>query len=174
MRIEAESRAREEQSCKLREEVKRLTDKKLARAVKWDMRLEEKLMVVLEGQLTQVELEVDSEVEEMGEVEESEAIGMEKVGTTGGTQSSAMEVDEEGEDEVVVVEEAKRGEMRKWALLSPLKMSRKRVRTATAMQPSVGSQGPESSVQGSQVGSGQGVRRGHVGGVSNTERSASW
>ena len=174
VRVEAEARAWEEQSCKLQEEVKHLADEKLARVEKEDRWLEEKLTAVLEGWLTQAELEVASEVEEMGEAEESEAVGMEEVGTTGGTQSLVMEVDEEGEDEVVVVEEAKRGEMRKWALLSPLKMSRKRVRTATAMQPSVGSQGPESSVQGSQVGSGQGVRRGHVGGVSNTERSASW
>ena len=49
-------------------------------------------------------LEVNSEAEEMGEAEGSIAIGMEEVGTTGGTQSSVMEVDEEGEDEVVVVE----------------------------------------------------------------------
>ena len=57
--------------------------------------------------MSQVELEIDSEVEEMGEAEGSEAIRTEDVGMTGGTQSSAMEVDEEGEDEVVVVEEAK-------------------------------------------------------------------
>ena len=152
--------------------MKRLTDEKLARAAKWDRRLEEKLTVVLEGRLTQAELEVDSGAEEMGEVEESEAIGMEKAGMTGGTQSSAMEVDEEGEDEVVVVEEAKQGEMRKRAPSSPLKTLRKRVHTAMATQLSVGSQGPESSVQGSQVGSGQ------VGGMerpwSNTECSALW
>ena len=35
-----------------------------------------------------------------------------------------MEVDEEGEDEVIVVEEAKQGEMRKWAPLSLPKMLR--------------------------------------------------
>ena len=155
VRIEAEARVREEQSCKLQEEVKHLADKKLARATKWDRQLKEKLMAVLEGLLTQVELEVDLEVEEMGEVEESEAVGMEEVGTTGGTQSSVMEVDEEGEDEVVVVEEAKRGETRKRAPSSLLKTLRKRVHAAMAMQLSVGSQGRESSVQGSQVGSSQ-------------------
>ena len=53
---------------------------------------------------------------------------------TGGTQSSAMEVDEEGEDEVVVVEEAKRGEMRKRAPLSLPKSLRKRVRAGTVTQ----------------------------------------
>ena len=131
-------------------------------------------MEVLEGRLTQVELEIDSEVEEMGEAEESEVIGMEELGTMGGTQLSAMEVDEEEEDEVVVVEEVKQGEMRKQAPLSLLKMSRKSVCTAMAMQLSVGSQGPESLVQGSQVGSGQVVQGGHVGGVLNTECSASW
>ena len=62
------------------------------------------MTAVLEGQMSQVELEIDSEVEEMGEAEGSEAVGMEDVGMTGGTQSLAMEVDEEGEDEVVVVE----------------------------------------------------------------------
>ena len=70
--------------------MKHLVDKKLARAVKWDKRLEEKLMEVLEGQLTQVELEIDSEAEEMGVAEESEVVG-----TMGGTQLSVMEVDEE-------------------------------------------------------------------------------
>ena len=64
-------------------------------------------MEVLEGQLTQVVLEVDSEVEEMGEIDKSEAVGTEDLGMMGGTQSSAMEVDKEEEDEVVVVEEVK-------------------------------------------------------------------
>ena len=91
-------------------------DEKLARAARWDKWLEEKLTEVLEGQLTQVALEVDSEAEEMGEIDESEAVGM-----------MAMEVDEEEEDEVEVVEEVKRGEMRKWALSLLPKSSRKRV-----------------------------------------------
>ena len=80
-----------------------------------------------EGWLSLEALEVDSEVEEMGEAEESEAIGTEEVGTTSGTQLSAMEVDKEGEDEVVVVEEVKRGETRKWAPLLPPKSLRIRV-----------------------------------------------
>ena len=107
MRAEVEARAQEEQNYKLREEAKRLVDKKLARVARWDRWLEEKLMEVLEGQLPQVVLEVDLEVEEMGEAEGSEAIGTEDVGTTGGTQLLVMEVNEEGEDEVVVVEEVK-------------------------------------------------------------------
>ena len=83
--------------------------------------------MVLEGQLSQKMLEVDLEVEEMGEAVESEAIRTEEVGTTSGTQSSVMEVDEEGEDEVAVVEEVKRGEMRKRAPLLPPKSLKKRV-----------------------------------------------
>ena len=66
--------------------------------VKWDKWLKKKLTEVLEGQLTQAELEIDLEAEEMGEAEESEVVR-----TTGGTQSSPMEADEE-EDEVVVEE----------------------------------------------------------------------
>ena len=107
MRVEAEAKDWEEQGCKLREEVKHLSNEKLARAVKQDRQLEEKLTAVLEGRMSQVELEIDLEAEEMGEAERSKAVGMEEVGMTGGTQSSAMEVDEEGEDEVVVVEEVK-------------------------------------------------------------------
>ena len=77
--------------------------------------------------------------------------------STGGTQSSAMEVDEEGEDEVVTVEEVKRGETRKWAPSSPPKSSRKRVRAGTATQTLAGSQVKGSSVQGSQRGTGTAV-----------------
>ena len=118
VKAEAEARAREDHDRKLREEAQQIVDKRLARAAKRDRRLEEKLTAVLEGRLSQEVLELDSETEEMGEAEESEAVGTEEVGTTGGTQSSAMEVDEEEEDEVVVVEQVKRGETRKWALLS--------------------------------------------------------
>ena len=151
VRAEAEARAREEHDQKLREEVQQFIDEKLARAAKRDRQLEEKLMVVLEGQLTQAELEVNSKAEEMGEGEESEAIRTEEVGTMGGTQSSAMEVDKEVEDEVVVVEEAKQGEMRKWAPLSPPKTLRKRVCAGMATRTPVGSQVKGSLVQGGQV-----------------------
>ena len=157
MREEAEARAREEHDRKVREEAKRLVEEKLARAAKRDRWLEEKLTAVLEGRLSQEALEVNSEAEEMGDPEGSEAVGMEEFGTTGGTQSLVMEVDEEGEDEVVVVEETKRGETRKWALSSPPKSSRKRVRAGTATQTPVGSQVKGGSVQGSQVVMGPGV-----------------
>ena len=104
--------------------------------------------------MDQAELEVDSEAEEMVEAEGSEAVGMEEYGTTGGTQSSAMEVDEEGEDEVVVIKEVKRGETRKRVPSSPPKSSRKRVRAGTATQTPAGSQVKGGSVQGSQAGVG--------------------
>ena len=90
----------------------------------------------------------------MGEAEESKAVGTEEVGMTGGTQSSAVEVDEEGEDEVVAVEEVKQGEMRKQAPSSPPKSSRKRVRAGMVTQPPAGSQVKGSSMQGSQAGVG--------------------
>ena len=114
-------------------------------------------MAVLEGRMDQVELEVDSEAEEMVEAEGSEAVGTEEYGTMGGTQSSVMEVDEEGEDEVAVVEEVKRGETRKWAPSSPPKSSRKRVRAGTATQTPAWSQIKGGSVQGSQAGMGTAV-----------------
>ena len=147
MREEAEASAQEEHDCKIQEEVKWLIDEKLARAAKRDRWLEEKLTAVLEGQLSQ-------EAEEMGDAEESKAVGTEEVGTTGGTQSSAMEMDEEGEDEVVVVEEVKRGETRKRAPSLPPKSSRKRVRAGMATQTPAGSQVKGGSVPGSQVGMG--------------------
>ena len=48
--------------------------------------------------MDQVELEVNSEVEERVEAEGSEAIRTEEYGMMGGAQSLVMEVDEEGED----------------------------------------------------------------------------
>ena len=131
--------------------MQRIVEEKLARVAKQDRQLEEKLTAVLEGQLSQEALEFNLEAEEMGEGEGSEAVGMEEVGTTGGTQSSAMEVDEEEEDEVVV-EEVKQGETRKQAPSSLPKSLRKRVRAGTATQMPVGSQVKGSSVQESQVG----------------------
>ena len=97
-------------------------------------------MAVLEGWISQEALEINLEAEEMGEAEGSETVRMEEVGMTGGTQSSAMEVNEEEEDEVVVVEEVKRGEMRKWAPSSPPKSSRKRVQAGMVTQTLAGSQ----------------------------------
>ena len=46
----------------------------------------------------------NSEAEQSAEGAESEVVGMEDAGVTGGTQLLVMEVDEEEEDKVVVVE----------------------------------------------------------------------
>ena len=116
---------------------------------KW---VDEKLTKFLEGQITQAQLKADSEAEQSAEVEESEAVKMEDVGMTGGTQSLAMEVDEEEEDEVVIVEEVKQGEMWKWAPSLPPKTLRKRVQVGTVTQMPAGSQVQGSLVRGSQVG----------------------
>ena len=62
-RVEAEAKAQAEQDRKLQEEVQRIIEERLARAAQRDKWLEEKLMEVLEGWLTQVALEVDLEVE---------------------------------------------------------------------------------------------------------------
>ena len=69
--------------------------------------MDEKLTKFLEGKITQAQIKADSEAEQSTEAEESEAVKMEDVATTGGTQSSAMEVNEEEEDEVIIVEEVK-------------------------------------------------------------------
>ena len=63
--------------------MKHLADEKLARAAKRDRWLKEKLTAVLEGWMSQAELEVDSEAEEMVEAEGSEAVGTEEFGTVG-------------------------------------------------------------------------------------------
>ena len=131
-------------------------EEKLNRVGKQDKCLEDKLTELLEGWMTQVVIERDSEMEEMGEGEESEAMGMEEVSTTGGTQLSVMEVDEEEEeDEVIVVEEIKWDEMWKRAPLSPPKTLRKRVCVGMVTQTPVGSQVQGGLMQGSQAGSGQ-------------------
>ena len=86
-------------------------------------------------------------------MEESEVVGMQEVGMTGGTQLSVMEVDD-GEDEIVVLGEVKQGETHKWAPLLPPKMLRKRVCMVMVIQMPVGSQAKGGLVQESQVGSG--------------------
>ena len=60
VKAEAEARAREEHNRKIRAEAQQIVDEKLARAAKRDRRLEEKLMAVLEGRLSQEALEVFS------------------------------------------------------------------------------------------------------------------
>ena len=107
VRAEAEARAWEEHDCRNWEEAAYIVQEKMTRVVRWDKRVGEKLTELLEGWITQEAFQEDLEAEEIVEVEESEAVGMEDFGMTGGTQSSVMEVNKEEEDEVVVVEDVK-------------------------------------------------------------------
>ena len=100
---------------------------KVSKAAKWDRQVAEKLTALLAGQITQKSFKENPEAEESMEGEESEVVGTEDAGAAGGTQSLAMEVNKEGEDEVVVVEGVKQSKMRKRALSSPPKTLRKRV-----------------------------------------------
>ena len=77
---------------------------KVLRVAKWDKHVAEKLTALLVGQMMQEAFKENSEAEQSTEGEESEVVGMEDAGATGGTQSSVMEVDKEEKDEVVVVE----------------------------------------------------------------------
>ena len=84
-----------------------LVQEKVSRAAKQDKCVVEKLTALLAGQMMQEAFEENSEAERSVEREESEVVGMEDVGATGGTQLVAMEDEEEDEDKVVVVEEVK-------------------------------------------------------------------
>ena len=92
----------EEHNQKIWDQADCLEQKRLTKAMWWEKQLDQKLTDILAGWITQAEFEADLEVEESMEVEQSEVVG-----TTGGTQSSATEVDQEEEEEVVMVEEVK-------------------------------------------------------------------
>ena len=85
----------------------RMRCEKLTKAMCQEKCIGQKLTDIFSGWITQVQFKADSEVEESVEVEESEVVGMEDIRMTGGTQLSAMEVNKEEEDEVIVVEEVK-------------------------------------------------------------------
>ena len=87
----------------------RMRHDKVMKVMWWEKWVDEKLTEFLEGRITQVQLEADSEAEQSVEGEESEVVGMEDAGATGGTQSLVMEVNEEEEVVVVVMEEEKQG-----------------------------------------------------------------
>ena len=103
---ETEENAHVEAKHKVQDEAEHLRWEKVTKAMWQEKWVDEKLTEFLEGQITQAPLEANSEVEQSAEAEESEAVEMENVGMTGGTQLLAMEVDEE-EDEVIIVEEVK-------------------------------------------------------------------
>ena len=77
--MEAEAKVCEEHECKIQEEAECIVWEKVTRAAWWNMWLEEKLTTLLVGELTQADFEEDSKGEE------SKVVGMEDVGTTGGT-----------------------------------------------------------------------------------------
>ena len=104
---ETEENAHVEAKHKVQDEAEHLRWEKVTKAMWQEKWVDEKLTEFLEGQITQAPLEADSEVEQSAEAEDSEAVEMENVGMTGGTQLLAMEVDEEEEDEVIIVEEVK-------------------------------------------------------------------
>ena len=104
---ETEEKAHDEAKRKNQDEAEGLRQEKVMKAMWREKWVDEKLTEFLEGWITQVQLEANLEVEQSMEAEESEAVETEDVRTTGGTQSSAMEVEEEEEDKVVIVEEVK-------------------------------------------------------------------
>ena len=104
---ETEENAHVEAKHKVQDEAEHLRWEKVTKAMWQEKWVDEKLTEFLEGWITQAQLEANLEVEQSMEAEESEAVETEDVRTTGGTQSSAMEVEEEEEDKVVIVEEVK-------------------------------------------------------------------
>ena len=100
--------------------------------------MEEKLEAFVDGKMTEEEFEQDLEAD--AEVEGDKVTGMEEVKETGWMVALAMEVDADGESEVMAVEKGQRSGGQKRVLLSPPKQLRKRAHTATVMQMTTGSQ----------------------------------
>ena len=120
---EAEAAAKRE-----KEEAEREAQEKEERALRRQRRLDEKLDMFLAEKITESELERDSEPDE--EIEH--ATGEEEVEEAAGTEGSAMEVDDAGEDEVMAIDDVKQTGGRKRAPSSPPKPSKKRARAATS------------------------------------------
>ena len=142
VREAGEAKKREEEAKRFREEKERVARENAERVVRRERRVREKVEAFIEGQITEEELERNSEAEADIEV----AVGSE-VEETGGPESSAMEVDDGGESEVVAVEEETKRGGRKRAPSSPPKASRKRARAATATQSQAGSQSKAGGVE---------------------------
>ena len=102
----------------------------------------------MEGQITEEELEWNSEAEAE---DVKVAVGSE-VEETGGLESSAMEVDNGGKSEVAAVEKGKQSRGWKWAPSLPPKQVRKRARATTAMQTTMGSQAKMESMGSGGIG----------------------
>ena len=139
IREEAEAKDREEKERKIRqeaearerlirEEAERMVKEEAERIARRERRQQEKLDLFLNELITVEEFERDSEAE----AERSEVVG-EVVGEdTLGTQTSEMEVDDVGEDEVVAEDKGSKGG-RKRAPSSPPKLLRKRTCASIAV-----------------------------------------
>ena len=130
-REEKERKKREEAEAKerlVREEAEREVREEAERVARRERRQQEKLDLFLNESITAEEFEKDSEAE----AEESEVTGVTVIEDKGGAQVSEMEVDDAGEDKVVV-EDLKSKGGRKRAPSSPPKPSRKRTRASTAI-----------------------------------------
>ena len=128
-REERERRIREEAEVKerlVREEAEREVREEAERVARRERRQQEKLDLFLNESITAEEFKKDSEAEE------SEVTGVAIVEDKVGAQVSEMEVDDAGEDEVVV-EDLKSKGGRKRAPSSPPKPSRKRMCASTAI-----------------------------------------
>ena len=110
----------------------------------------------MEGQITEEELEWNSEA---GAEDVEVAVGSE-IEETRGLESSAMEVDNGGESEVVAVEKGKQSGGWKWVLSSPPKQSRKRACATMATQTTMGSQAKTESMGSGGIGCDQCVQQG--------------
>ena len=124
-RICEEAEAKERLVC---EEAEREVREEAEKVVRRERRQQEKLDLFLNKSITAEELEKDSEVEAEG----SEVTGVAIIEDKVGAQVSEMEVDDVGEDEVVV-EDLKSKGGRKRAPSSPPKPLRKRTRALTAI-----------------------------------------
>ena len=130
-REERERRKHEEAEVKerlVREEAEREVREEAERVARRERRQQEKLDLFLNESITAEEFEKDSEAE----AEESEVTGVTVIEGKVGAQVSEMEVDNAGEDKVVV-EDLKSKGGRKRAPSSPPKPSRKRTRASTAI-----------------------------------------
>ena len=127
-RIHEEVEAKERLVCEeaevkeglVREEAEREVREEAERVTRRERRQQEKLDLFLNESITAEEFEKDSEAE----AEESEVTGVAVIKDKVGAQVSEMEVDDTGEDEVVV-EDLKSKGGRKRAPSLPPKLSRK-------------------------------------------------
>ena len=128
---ERERRIRKEAEAKerlVREEAEREVREEAERVARRERHQQEKLDLFLNESITAEEFKKDSEVE----AEESEVTGVAVIEDKVGAQVSEMEVDDAGEDEVVV-EDLKSKGGKKRAPSSPPKPSRKRTCASTAI-----------------------------------------